>query len=132
MACMATHGMAAGEAGMMPVMPGHAHGAAQVAPTASHGRMMANETGAGGTCSEQQAAHPRTSTDDEAPVPSHCPDFGMPASCATMVACSAVAVSPVTSLLLATEGLQMGERLVEPVTRPLSLAPAPDVPPPRA
>lgn len=65
-------------------------------------------------------------------MPSRCPDFGVPASCAAMVACSAVALSPVTGLLLASEGPHADARLVEPEGRPLSLAAVPDVPPPRA
>ena len=125
-ACMTAHGMVVGEVGTMPTMsesamPGHVPAAPQVDSGASHEDVMA---GTAGTA--------RPSADEEAPAPSHCPDFGLPPVCATMAACSAVAVSPVTGLLLASEGRQTGERLPEPVTRPLSLAPAPDVPPPRA
>lgn len=65
-------------------------------------------------------------------LPSHCPDSGMPADCAAMMACSAAAASTSAGSLLTIEGLVASERVVASDARPHSRHTVPDVPPPRA
>ncbi len=137
-ACLSEHaaGAARGEPGGMPVMAMRGRADAKATTASVHAAMMPMEHAARahamGVLDDAGNARASSPTGPAETLPSHCPDSGMPAHCAAMIACSAAAASEAAGPLLATEGHLASERVVAPDARPHSRDTAPDVPPPRA
>lgn len=135
-ACVTGHATSHHEAGRSTSLS--AGGGAATAHGAMAGEVIASEAMAHDgpllrrASDDAGSAWGASSTGPEQTPPSHCPDSGIPAGCAAMMACSNAAVSNVVGPLLATEGRQATERVAAPDARPLSRDSAPDVPPPRA
>jgi hypothetical protein len=130
-ACLVGHAASHGGSNGVPAAATGAEAGAQAAPAMAHDGMIVVAS-THRAPNEARAVPASPSTGGEETAPSHCPDSGMPADCAAMMACSAAAVSTAAGPLLATDGRQVGERVSEPDARPHSRVAAPDVPPPRA